>query len=108
MQYLLPVEAGPSSNTWPKCEPQVLQVTSVLFIPRDESSWNSTAPDRAWSKLGQPVPLSNLASEENNWVPQTTQANMPFECSFSKGLVKGASVPFSLKILYCSGVSFFF
>ncbi len=33
IQYLVPVGGGPSLKTWPKCESQRLQTTSILSIP---------------------------------------------------------------------------
>ena len=37
IQYLVPVGGGPSLKTWPRCESQRLQTTSILSIPWDES-----------------------------------------------------------------------
>ena len=34
MQYLKPVGFGPSSKTWPRCEPHLLQLTSTRFIKK--------------------------------------------------------------------------
>src|SRR5262249_43012445 len=34
MQYRKPVGCGPSSKTWPRCEPQRRHLTSVRVIPR--------------------------------------------------------------------------
>jgi hypothetical protein len=51
-----------------------------------------TAPASGFQKLGQPVPLSNLVSEENSARSQPAQENTPFLCSLLSGLVKGASV----------------
>ena len=33
IQYLNPVDCGPSLKTWPKCESQEAHMTSVLVIP---------------------------------------------------------------------------
>jgi hypothetical protein len=33
IQYLNPLGAGPSGNTWPKCESQTLHSTSIRVIP---------------------------------------------------------------------------
>src|SRR2546422_9775810 len=79
MQYRRPVVArGPSSKTWPKCAPQRLQRTSVRTMPCVRSSTSSTYSRlRGSSKLGQPVPESNLASEEKRGWPQAIQAYVP-------------------------------
>src|SRR5262249_40139615 len=64
MQYRSPVWVGPSSKTCPRCPPQRRQTTSVRRMNRLLSGRNSTASATAgWSKLGHPVPESNLASE---------------------------------------------
>ena len=39
MQKRLPVFVGPSSNMWPRCEPQLAHVASTRLIPSDVSSW---------------------------------------------------------------------
>ena len=49
-------------------------------------------------KLGQPVPLSNLAAELNSGNPQPAHANSPRRCSLFSGLEKGRSVPASRKM----------
>ncbi len=59
-------------------------------------------------KLGQPVPESNLVSDENNVCPQFEHVYMPFLCSSQYAPVNGASVPFSLVTWYVSGSSFAF
>src|SRR5690606_19151108 len=44
MQYLSPVGVPkPSGNTWPRCEPQAAQRTSVRTMPSVLSSMSSTA-----------------------------------------------------------------
>lgn len=83
-------------------------MTSVRSIPCDESSVNFTVPGMASSKLGQPVPESNLASEEKSSWPQTLQVNIPLSWLFTRSLENGASVPFSLRIWYSSAESCFF
>lgn len=109
MQNRLPVlSIGPSSKTWPKWLPQLAQVTSILLIPWELSSRKTTLPGKAWSKLGQPVLESNLALEENKGLPQAAHIYMPLSLVWMYCPVKGVSVPFSLKIRYCSGVSRFF
>src|ERR1700740_2788819 len=58
-----------------------------------------------WKKLAQPVPLSNLVSEENSGRSQPAQAKVPCRCSFRSGLDPGRSVPCLRRISYCCGVS---
>lgn len=78
MQYLLPVGLGPSSKTWPKCEPHFLQTTSV----RLSSGRSSTASEKAGSqKDGQPVPESNFVSEEKSLAPQLEHLYIPLAFS---------------------------
>src|SRR5882762_4785274 len=55
-------------------------------------------------KLGQPVRLSNLVSDENRASWQPAQANVPARCSLSSGLEKGRSVPCRLRTAYCADV----
>ena len=65
---------GPSSNTWPRCESQREQRTSVRFMPWLVSVMSVTAPSRSGSqKLGQPLPESYLVVEENSAWPHATQ-----------------------------------
>src|SRR4051794_35105604 len=56
-------------------------------------------------KLGQPVPESNLVSEEKSSVPQPTQRYMPCSWLSQCSPVNGASVPARRVTSYCSGVS---
>src|SRR3989344_6114650 len=71
IQYLCPVGWGPSSKTWPRCEPQRLQTTSARCIPRLLSSFKLIlALSIGCQNLGQPEPESYLVSEENNSCPQ--------------------------------------
>jgi len=66
MQYRKPVGGGPSLNTCPWWPPHLVQCTSVrgpnsfqsVLVPIAESAMG-------FQKLGHPVPLSNLCSEEN-------------------------------------------
>ena len=51
-----------------------------------------TALSSGAQKLGQPVPLSNLVSEENRARSQPAQPKVPSRCSSSSGLVNGRSV----------------
>ena len=65
MQYRSPVGCGPSLNTWPRWLPHRLHRTSVrVMSSRLVSGRSSTALSRVFQKLGHPVPLSNLVSEE--------------------------------------------
>src|SRR6201993_864128 len=64
MQYRRPVGGGPSLNTWPRWPPHRLHRTSVRIMPRLVSERSSTEMSMAFQKLGHPVPLSNLVSEE--------------------------------------------
>src|ERR1700742_3203013 len=54
-------------------------------------------------KLGQPVPLSNLVSDENRPWSQPAQAKTPARCSLRSGLVNGRSVALWRNTAYCSG-----
>ena len=87
MQYRKPVGWGPSLKTWPRCPPQLLQSTSVRVMPSELSDRSSTAFGRAFQKLGQPVPLSNLVVDENRSCPQPAQPNTPERCSSLSGLL---------------------
>src|SRR5437870_1169839 len=60
------------------------------------------------SKLGQPVPESNLASEENSGCPHATHSYTPFSWLLYSAPVNAPSVPLRRQTLYCSGVSFSF
>ena len=58
------------------------------------SSCADTAPSATGSvKLGQPVPESNLVSEEKSGSPQETQVYKPLRFSSQYGPVKARSVP---------------
>jgi hypothetical protein len=75
---------GPSSNTWPRCEAHPAHTTSVRCVPWLVSSTYFTAPGKAWSKLGQPVPESNLASEENTGYRRRNRHTLP--SAFHEGI----------------------
>src|SRR5206468_5772121 len=68
-------------------------------------SVSTFSPSIGRSKLGQPVPESNLCSESNSGCPQATQTNWPGSLTSFSSLVNGASVPFWRTTSYCSGVS---
>jgi hypothetical protein len=66
MQYLNPVGRGPSLKTWPRCDLQRLQSTSVRVIPWLVSVSTSACEGSIGAqKLGHPVPESNFVFEEN-------------------------------------------
>src|SRR4051812_2755423 len=76
-------------------------------MPKVRSSVLPTAFSSGCQKLGQPVPLSNLVSDENSGRSQPAQAKMPLRCSLSSGLEPGRSVPSLRRISYCCGVNCF-
>ncbi len=106
MQYLFPpLSLGPSSKMCPKCPPQERQMTSVRRIPWLISLCSSTLPPAATSeKLGQPVPESNLASDENSGVLHAAQTYMPVSWFCRSAPLNGASVARSRMTRYCSGI----
>src|SRR4051794_17801575 len=66
----------------------------------------STAAATAGSvKLGQPVPDSNLVSEENSAAPQPAQWYIPSSFEWAYAPLNGGSVPFWRSTSYCAGVS---
>src|SRR5579884_1116987 len=78
MQYRNPVGGGPSLNTWPWWPSHRAQWTSV----RGTNSLKSVLVPMTWGaigcqKLGQPVPLSNLCSDENNGRSQPAHRYTP-------------------------------
>src|SRR5208282_403002 len=105
MQYRRPVGGGPSGNTWPRCEPQRAQCTSVRLMPHESSTVLPSAPATGEVKLGQPVPLSNLVVPSNKGWPQPAQLNTPGRFSERRAQLPGRSVACSRMIEYCSGVS---
>ena len=81
MQYRSPVGGGPSLKTWPRCPPQRLQCTSVR-VTKNDRSWDvPMALSSGCQKLGQPVPLSYLVSEENSGRSHPAQRNVPVRFS---------------------------
>src|SRR5690606_6524375 len=73
-QCLRPVVSrGPSSKTWPRCPPQLAQCSSDRATPILHSTPKATWPSISRSKLGQPVPESNLCSLRNRGCPQPPQ-----------------------------------
>ena len=55
-------------------------------------------------KLGQPVPLSYLVSDENSGRSQPAQANTPLRFSPLSALEPGRSVPCLRSTSYCCGL----
>src|SRR5919106_1023160 len=105
MQYRSPVAVGPSGNTWPRWASQAAQRASVRTMPWLRSSMRVTRPSViSRSKLGQPVPESNLASLSNSSVSHTTQRYTPASLVSQYSPVKARSVPASWVTWYCSGV----
>src|SRR3954452_8990686 len=104
MQYRRPpLSAGPSSKTCPRCPPQLRQTTSVRRMNSELSDRVSTAAATAGSvKLGQPVPESNLVSEENSSAPQPAQRYMPSCLTFQYLPVNARSVLPLRSTSYCS------
>src|ERR1700730_11068114 len=101
----MPVGPGPSGNTWPRCPWQRAQWTSVRVMKRLLSVVVATASSSGFQKLGQPVPLSNLVSDENNGCPHAAHLNVPSRFSEWSGLEPGDSVPCFRSTWNCSGVS---
>ncbi len=78
MQYRTPVGAGPSSNTWPRCESPAFERTSVRIMPWEMSDLLMTRePSTGFVKLGQPVPESNLSREVKSGSPVATSTYNP-------------------------------
>src|SRR5690606_24197044 len=77
IQCLFPVVSGPSLKTWPRCPPQVAQCSSVLVYPSFLSVEKATLPLISLSKLGQPVPLSNLCLLSKTGVPHPAHTYVP-------------------------------
>src|SRR5215212_3819062 len=72
MQYRRPVGCGPSSKTCPRWESACLERTSVRDIQSFLSVFSTTLLlSSGRVKLGQPVPDSNLSSDENSGSPDT-------------------------------------
>ncbi len=70
MQNRCLVWVGPSGKTCPRWDLQFLHMTSILFMPWDESSFRIMFfTFDGLSKEGQPVPESNLASEAKRTCP---------------------------------------
>src|ERR1022692_91177 len=75
-------------------------------MPMLESSISVTCSVFAGSvKLGQPLPESNFASDENSSLPHAAQVYAPCSLLWSNAPVNGASVPARRSTAYCSGVS---
>src|SRR5678810_669659 len=104
MQYRIPVGRGPSSNTCPRCAPQLPHTTSVRTMPYVVSRCSSTASvSSGRKKLGHPVPDSNLVSEENNGAPQQTHSYVPSLWQSQYSPEKARSVPALRATWNCSG-----
>jgi len=72
MQYLKPVDGGPSWNTCPRWESACLLLTSVRVVKRDLSFFSTTTFfSMGLVKLGHPVPDLNLSVELNRGSPET-------------------------------------
>jgi hypothetical protein len=71
----------------------------------ERSVWVPTAFGNGCQKLGQPVPLSYLVSDENNGNSHPAQEKTPFRFSPFNGELPGRSVPCSRKTRYCAGLS---
>src|SRR3989454_7795509 len=108
-QYRSPVGWGPSSKTWPRWPPHCLHRISTLFMKRLRSDFSSTFSFSAGDqKLGQPVPESNLVSDENSGASHPAQTYIPFSLLWRYFPVKGRSVAFFLKTWKVSVSSCFF
>lgn len=79
IQYLFHhLSTGPSSNTCPRCEDDVLLITSVRSVSNSLSDLSSNAPSIIdLVKLGQPVPVSNLSREEKRGDPSIISTYIP-------------------------------
>ena len=102
MQYRSPVGSGPSLKTWPKWASQTEQRTSVRL---PSGSVYTAFGAMGEEKLGQPVPDSNLACEENSGLRHPAQMYIPGRCSWVSGLLLGHSVPLPRMISYCDRVN---
>src|SRR4030043_2443690 len=72
MQYLSPVEGGPSLKTWPIWESPCLLLVSMRLLKSFLSSLSTILlGSRGFVKLGQPVPESYLSSDLNKGSPET-------------------------------------
>jgi hypothetical protein len=65
----------------------------------------STCRGMGSTKLGHPVPLSNLAPEVKSGNPQAAHTKVPSRFSSMSGLLQGRSVPSSKSTWYDSGGS---
>jgi hypothetical protein len=68
-----------------------------------KSRFVSTLPDIGSKKLGQPVPLSYLASLRKSGLWHAAHTNVPARFSPLSGLVPARSVPSSKSTPYASG-----
>ena len=84
-----------------RCDPQFLQLTSVLSIPYSVSEmYSMLSSDTGSQKLGQPEPESNFAFDENNSFPQQTHLKEPSSLLSLYFPENGGSVPCLIQISY--------
>ena len=87
--------ASPSAGVRPETHVQDVRRIARSELPfapcrRLWSTVVSTAPSTGFQKLGQPVPLSNLVSDENSRWPQPPHRNVPARFSCIQGARAGA------------------
>ena len=82
MQWRMPVGAGPSSNTWPRCPPQRRHARcgSCRRKGRVGRRQRWAGPSRKRSRC-----RCRTGSELNRGRAHPAQANVPLRCSFSSG-----------------------
>ena len=78
--------------------PHFLQWYSVLGYPIFISVLTSKTSGTESKKDGQPVPLSYLVDDSNNFIPHPTQWYEPSRFSWFYGLLPGDSVPSCFKM----------
>ena len=109
MQYRIPVGAGPSLNTCPKCASHSRQLTAVrttIKLPSTRSTTFSAAI--GCQKLGHPVPESNFAAELNSAKSQHTHRKIPRSSTFNNAPVNGLSVSSCRVTQYDAAANCFF
>src|SRR6266516_8151123 len=81
-------------------------MTSVRIIPWLMSRSSSTASSPVGAEnAGQPQPESYFSSELKSSAPHPAHLYVPGSKTWSYSPLNGASVPFSRRTRYCSGVS---